>query len=79
MAKAATDMYANNIYNLVDEFFDDETKTFGLNLEDDILAAVLLPTTASPTTCLTTHTKEPNHGNHLPTFHRATGCFLGLS
>ncbi len=42
VARAATDMYANNIYNLVDEFFDDETKTFGLNLEDDILAGCVI-------------------------------------
>ncbi|WP_394222328.1 NAD(P) transhydrogenase subunit alpha [Alteromonas gracilis] len=42
VAKAATDMYANNIYNLVDEFFDDETKSFGLNLEDDILAGCVI-------------------------------------
>lgn len=42
VAKAATDMYANNIYNLIDEFFDDETKTFGLNLEDDILAGCVI-------------------------------------
>ncbi|CAB9495830.1 MULTISPECIES: NAD(P) transhydrogenase subunit alpha [Alteromonas] len=42
VAKAATDMYANNIYNLVDEFFEDETKTFGLNLEDDILAGCVI-------------------------------------
>ncbi|WP_334050069.1 NAD(P) transhydrogenase subunit alpha [Alteromonas gracilis] len=42
VARAATDMYANNIYNLVDEFFDDETKTFDLNLEDDILAGCVI-------------------------------------
>ena len=42
VARAATDMYANNIYNLIDEFFDDETKTFGLNLEDDILAGCVI-------------------------------------
>lgn len=42
VARAATDMYANNIYNLVEEFFDDETKTFGLNLEDDILAGCVI-------------------------------------
>lgn len=42
VAKAATDMYANNIYNLVDEFFDNETKTFGLNLDDDILAGCVI-------------------------------------
>lgn len=42
VAKAATDMYANNIYNLVDEFFDDETKSFKLNLEDDILRGCVI-------------------------------------
>ena len=42
MAKAATDMYANNIYNLIDEFFDDDSKSFDLNLEDDILAGCVI-------------------------------------
>jgi NAD(P) transhydrogenase subunit alpha len=42
VAKAATDMYANNIYNLVDEFFNDESKAFELNLEDDILAGCVI-------------------------------------
>lgn len=42
VAKAATDMYANNIYNLVDEFFDDETKSFKLNLDDDILSGCVI-------------------------------------
>ena len=42
VAKAATDMYANNIYNLVDEFFNDESKSFELNLEDDILAGCVI-------------------------------------
>ncbi len=42
VAKAATDMYANNIYNLVDEFFDDETKSFKLNLADDILSGCVI-------------------------------------
>ena len=42
VAKAATDMYANNIYNLVDEFLDEESKTFALNLEDDILAGCVI-------------------------------------
>jgi len=37
VAQAATDMYANNIYNLVDEFYRSETHDFGLNLDDDIL------------------------------------------
>ena len=42
VAKAATDMYANNIYNLVDEFLDEESNTFALNLEDDILAGCVI-------------------------------------
>ena len=42
VARAATDMYANNIYNLVDEFFDNETTSFKVNLEDDILAGCVI-------------------------------------
>ena len=42
VARAATDMYANNIYNLVDEFYDTESNAFGLNLEDDILSGCVI-------------------------------------
>lgn len=42
VAKAATDMYANNIYNLIEEFFDEESQSFGLDLEDDILAGCVI-------------------------------------
>ena len=42
VARAATDMYANNIYNLVDEFYDTETNTFNLKLDDDILAGCVI-------------------------------------
>ena len=42
VAKDATDMYANNVYNLLDEFFDDESKQFNLNLEDEILAGCVI-------------------------------------
>ena len=38
VAKDATDMYANNLFNLIEEFFNDETKALSLNFEDDILA-----------------------------------------
>ena len=31
-------MYANNLFNLIDEFFNTESKQFELNLEDEILA-----------------------------------------
>ncbi|WP_414828973.1 NAD(P) transhydrogenase subunit alpha [Alteromonas sp. H39] len=42
VARAATDMYANNIFNLLDEFLDDESGTFNLDLEDDILAGCVI-------------------------------------
>ncbi|WP_269518210.1 NAD(P) transhydrogenase subunit alpha [Alteromonas sp. BMJM2] len=42
VARAATDMYANNIYNLMDEFYDTETNTFNLKLDDDILAGCVI-------------------------------------
>ncbi|BFT31896.1 Re/Si-specific NAD(P)(+) transhydrogenase subunit alpha [Alteromonas sp. D210916BOD_24] len=42
VAKAATDMYANNIYNLIEEFFDEESQSFRLDLEDDILAGCVI-------------------------------------
>ena len=42
VARAATDMYANNIFNLLDEFLDDESGTFTLDLEDDILAGCVI-------------------------------------
>ena len=38
VARDATDMYANNIFNLLDEFIDADTGNFLLDLEDDILA-----------------------------------------
>ena len=42
VAKDATDMYANNLYNLLDEFFDDDTKQFKLDLDDEILAGCVI-------------------------------------
>jgi NAD(P) transhydrogenase subunit alpha len=35
-------MYANNITNLVEEFWNKDTKRFDLNLEDDIIKSCLL-------------------------------------
>ncbi|MBU3020449.1 NAD(P) transhydrogenase subunit alpha [Aestuariibacter sp. A3R04] len=49
VAKDATDMYANNLYNLLDEFFSDETKQFNLNLEDEILAGCVITHNGSVT------------------------------
>ncbi len=38
----ASEMYANNLTNLVDHFWDQEQKTFNLNREDDIIQSALL-------------------------------------
>lgn len=35
--KDASDLYANNLFNLLDEYWDREAKRFELDLEDDIL------------------------------------------
>lgn len=42
VSKAATDMYANNIYNLLDEFVKNEPMKFELSFEDDILDAAVI-------------------------------------
>ena len=42
VSRAATDMYANNIYNLVDEFVKNEPIEFELSFEDDILNAAVI-------------------------------------
>jgi NAD(P) transhydrogenase subunit alpha len=38
VARDATEMYANNLANLIDEFTDSETQSFNLDLDDEILA-----------------------------------------
>lgn len=40
--KDASQMYSSNLFNLVTEFWDEETKTFNLNLEDDIIKGCLI-------------------------------------
>ncbi|MBU3020402.1 NAD(P) transhydrogenase subunit alpha [Aestuariibacter sp. A3R04] len=42
VSRAATDMYANNIYNLLDEFVKDDPLSFQLSFDDDILAASVI-------------------------------------
>ena len=42
VSRAATDMYANNIYNLLDEFVKNEPIEFELTFEDDILDAAVI-------------------------------------
>lgn len=38
----ASQMYSSNLYNFLDEFWDDETKTFKLELEDEIIKGCLI-------------------------------------
>jgi NAD(P) transhydrogenase subunit alpha len=37
VARHASEMYANNLVNLLEHFWDKEAKAFRLNLEDEIL------------------------------------------
>ncbi|RAP29326.1 NAD(P)(+) transhydrogenase (Re/Si-specific) subunit alpha [Candidatus Marinamargulisbacteria bacterium SCGC AG-343-D04] len=41
VAKHASEMYAANIYHLISEFYDEESKVFNMNLDDEIMASVL--------------------------------------
>jgi NAD(P) transhydrogenase subunit alpha len=42
VAKDASQMYSSNLSNLITEYWDDENKSFDLNLEDDILAGCVI-------------------------------------
>ena len=42
MAVDASRMYASNLYNLVSSFWDEEEKTFRIDLEDEILASAVI-------------------------------------
>ncbi len=55
VALNASLMYSNNLYNLLDEFWNGETKQFDLKLEDDIIQA-----------CLITHAGKIVHPNFIP-------------
>jgi len=37
VSRNASEMYSNNLFNLLDEFWDKETKTLNLDPEDDIV------------------------------------------
>ncbi len=53
VAYNASQMYSNNIFNFIEEFWDNEKKMFVLNRDDDIISS-----------CLITHGGEIVH----PTF-----------
>ena len=38
----ASQMYSSNLYNFLDEFWDDEAKTFKLDMEDEIIKGCLI-------------------------------------
>ncbi|MEM7003733.1 MAG: Re/Si-specific NAD(P)(+) transhydrogenase subunit alpha [Pseudomonadota bacterium] len=42
VARNASEMYSNNLFNLVDEFWDSESKTLNLDPEDDIVQACVI-------------------------------------
>lgn len=42
VAQNASEMFSANLFNLVDEFWDGETQSFGLDLEDDILKSCVI-------------------------------------
>lgn len=42
VARNASEMFSNNLFNLIDEFWDKESGTFGLDLEDDILKSCVI-------------------------------------
>ncbi len=42
VARDASQMYSANLFNLITEFWDEENKTFNLNLEDDILKGCVI-------------------------------------
>ena len=42
LASSASQMYANNLFNLVDEFWDGDGKTFTLNRDDEIISGSLV-------------------------------------
>jgi len=42
VAQNASEMFSANLFNLVDEFWDEEGKTFSLDLEDDILKSCVI-------------------------------------
>jgi len=42
VARNASEMYSNNLFNLVDEFWDDEQKTLNLDPADEIIQACVI-------------------------------------
>ncbi|MEM9623989.1 MAG: NAD(P)(+) transhydrogenase (Re/Si-specific) subunit alpha, partial [Pseudomonadota bacterium] len=42
VARNASEMYSNNLFNLISEFWDEEAKTLNLDPEDDIVQSCVI-------------------------------------
>ena len=42
VAENASQVYANNIYNMIDESWDQENKVFNIDLKDEILSGCII-------------------------------------
>lgn len=42
VCRDASDMYSNNLFNLITEYWDPDQKSFGLDLDDDILSGCVI-------------------------------------
>ena len=42
VSKNASEMYSNNLFNLLDQFWDEESKTLNLDPEDEIVEACVI-------------------------------------
>jgi len=42
VSKDATEMYSNNLFNLLDDFWDEENKTLALDFEDEVLKGAVI-------------------------------------
>ena len=42
VSRNASDMYSNNLFNLIDHFWDDEAKSLNLDPEDEIVQSSVI-------------------------------------
>ena len=78
VAQNASEMFSANLFNLVDEFWDGEAKSFGLDLEDDILKTVSSPTMARSSTKPSRTWGRSAHGSGISSFILMLSIFLGF-
>lgn len=61
VAKDATDMYANNLFNLIEEFYNDESQTLTLDFDDEILAQSVITHAGELTNEMLRNTYQGGH------------------